>query len=104
MRKGDGMSVNLCFKIGWYSTILTFGIMIIWFSFQLCYLCFFKKIKLEDAAEIIVEKATKLIERLERIPLKIQRTQLKMVNPEIEVYLQYYEMKIKSWLHKHGLV
>lgn len=78
--------------------------MTIGFSTQLLYLCLFKKMKFEIAAEIIIEKVTKFFEQLKKISKEMQKSQLKMVNPEIEVYLQYYEMKIKSWLQKYGLV
>lgn len=92
------------FEISWYLTLVLCGLMAVWFTARIAYLCLSKKQKFEDAVETTIESLTRFIKKLEQLPKEIQKAQLKSVNSDFELYILYYETAIKCWMYKHGLL
>lgn len=91
-------------EISWYLTLVCCGLIAIWFTVRIAYLCLSKKMGFEDAAETTIESLTRFIKKLEQLSKEIQKSQMKSLNSEFDLYILYYKTIIKCWMYQHGLL
>ena len=96
--------VLLVSRISMCMALAILAVTAVWFVLRVVFLTKKHGMAIEEALDSVANSVMGDYQKLERLPLEIQKAQLCALSPEFQMYLNYYELCLKCWLHRKGLL
>ena len=96
--------MQLVLRICLYTTMFVVFVTTVYFIIRVAYLVKKCNMAIEDALDSAMNTVIGICKDLQKFSVEIQKAQLTTINSDISLCLQYYEIQIKCWLHKIGLL
>ena len=91
-------------RISMYTALAILTGTAVWFILRVVFLTKKHGMAIEDALDSAANSVMGVHQKLENLPKKIQKAQLSAISPEFQMCIQYYELRLKCWLHNKGLL
>lgn len=96
--------MHLGFRLSMYVAGGILALTAVWFVLRVVFLTKKRGMAIEDALDSAANSVMGVHQKLENLPKKIQKAQLSAISPEFQMCIQYYELRLKCWLHNKGLL